>query len=273
MKQKMHMQLKLIIKQILPHALQVLKYYFPIKYGWFGNYKNWDVLFQSTTGYSNRKILEKARKALLHVLNGSYCYERDTVLFDYPDYRFPILSGLLLVMAQSNRKLNLIDFGGSFGSTFFQHRFFFNTLHEIRWHIVEQKDFVISGKSLLENNILRFNLSIEECIEDNKQINAILFSSVLQYLNTPYEFMERILQYNFKFILIDRTPFVLKGPDRLTKQIVHPSIYRASYPCWFFSKKKFLNFFMNSYELITEFNALDKANIPSEFKGFIFRRK
>ena len=100
----------------------------------------------------------------------------------------------------------------------------------------------------------------------------VFFSSVLQYIEKPYELLEQIKLKGIKYILIDRTPFI-KGKDRITIQKVHPKIYKARYPCWFFNKSKFLKSFIDKYELIMEFESLDKANINSEFRGFIFKRQ
>jgi hypothetical protein len=54
---------------------------------------------------------------------------------------------------------------------------------------------------------------------------------------------------------------------------VNPKFYKGTYPCWFLNKDKFLDAFEDEYKLISEFPALDKANIISEFKGFIFQKK
>ena len=84
--------------------------------------------------------------------------------------------------------------------------------------------------------------------------------------------LDTIILRQMKYIIVDRTPFI-EGDDRITIQKVHPSIYNATYPCWFFNKKKFIEYLSKAYELILEFDALDKANIASEFRGFLFRIK
>ena len=81
-----------------------------------------------------------------------------------------------------------------------------------------------------------------------------------------------------EFILFDRTSFIFKGPDRLTVQNVPHDIYKASYPCWFFNMDKFLSFFRDDYDLISEFDALaGKIRIDGKIagidKGFIIKKK
>jgi putative methyltransferase (TIGR04325 family) len=164
-----------------------------------------------------------------------------------------------------------LDFGGSLGSSYFQNKFFLDTIPDVNWCIVEQQEFVDAGRESFEDKRLHFFYSIEECLKSN-DIHVVLLSSVLQYLEEPYKLIGKIISHSPQYILIDRTPFV-KGNDRITVQNVNPNIYKGSYPCWFFSKEKFISSLSTDYELILEFDALDKANISSEFRGFIFHRK
>ena len=94
-------------------------------------------------------------------------------------------------------------------------------------------------------------------------------SSVLQYLENPYVFLKEVLEKNFKYILIDRTPFVY-GKDRLTIQKVNSKIYKASYSAWFFNEKSFREIFSGEYSLIDEFDTLDCSNISSKFKALLY---
>jgi len=51
-------------------------------------------------------------------------------------------------------------------------------------------------------------------------------------------------------------------------------IYEATYPAWIFNFEKFLNFFSKNYELVSDFESLDKININTvTFRGFIFKKK
>jgi putative methyltransferase (TIGR04325 family) len=101
-----------------------------------------------------------------------------------------------------------------------------------------------------------------------------LFSSVLQYVEFPYHILKEAIDSHIEYIIIDRTGFTLNDKDRITIQKVPSCIYEATYPCWFFSETNFLAFFEdNGYELVADFDALDKVNIPSRYKGFIFKRK
>jgi putative methyltransferase (TIGR04325 family) len=106
---------------------------------------------------------------------------------------------------------------------------------------------------------------------EKSDIQVVLFSSVLQYLEDPYGMLEKILSKKPEYIIVDRTPFI-DSDDRLTVQKVNPKIYKGSYPCWFFNEEKFVSYFRSNYIRVLEFDALDRANIRSRFKGFLFRR-
>ena len=246
-------------------------------YGWFGNYSSWEDAEKECTGYDSDKIFEKVKNALLKVKKGEAVYERDSVIFDHIEYSWPLLAGLMWIAAKGKNKLNIIDFGGSLGSAYFQNRIFLKELDELHLNIVEQKKFVECGKKYFENKQLRFFYDIEACLRENNS-NVILFSSVVQYLKEPYQFLEKILNYNFKYIIFDRTAFIEDDVDRITIQKVPPKIYKASYPAWFFSKKKFFKLFEEKYELIAEFQSpiISKINLGDtigEYNGFIFKLK
>ena len=101
----------------------------------------------------------------------------------------------------------------------------------------------------------------------------MLLSSVLSYLEDVDGMLASMLDRNLPYIIIDKTHFVTEGEDRITVQKVPSWIYEASYPCRFFNETKLLGFFGSAgYELVESFVSPDSANIPSVFKGFIFKR-
>ena len=69
-----------------------------------------------------------------------------------------------------------------------------------------------------------------------------------------------------KYILIDRTPFVNSGTERLTVQQVPPHIYDASYPAWLFNQEIFMKAFASQYDIVSE-----HINSVSEAEGITLR--
>jgi putative methyltransferase (TIGR04325 family) len=241
-----------------------------LMYGWHGNYTSWDAASLKCSGYDTDLILQKVKQSALKVKEGAAAYERDSFIFSEVQYSYELLSALMWIAARNHGKLNILDFGGSLGSTYYQNKLFLDSLEEVNWCIVEQPGFVQTGKELFEDERLRFFNDLNECFRFC-DIDVVLFSSVLQYLENPHEIIDQVITKKPEFIIIDRTPFTNK-PDRITVQKVNPSIYRGSYPCWFLNKSKFISRFTGSYKLIFEFESLDKANISSEFKGMLFER-
>lgn len=265
-------KIKQVIKNWMPPMLiNIGKYILKRDIVWYGNYVDWKEAKSDSLGYESNIILEKVKEAMFNVKNGNALYERDAQLFKIVEYSWPLLSGLMWISAIEGGKLNLIDFGGSLGSSYFQNREFLEELEEVNWNVVEQKHFVECGKNNFENETLHFYDSMDVCLEIEKP-NTIILSGVIQYLEKPYEFLEQVIKKSFKYIIIDRTPMTAAGKERLTIQRVSSSNFNISYPCWFFNEERFLDYFKKKYYLVAEFEAIDKANIASKFKGYIFRK-
>ena len=69
---------------------------------------------------------------------GEAVYERDSVIFDHIEYSFPVLCGLLRAAVEDDGKLNVLDFGGSLGSSYYQKKGFLAVCKHLRWSIIEQ---------------------------------------------------------------------------------------------------------------------------------------
>src|ERR1035437_1876797 len=266
---------KPILKSIIPPILSD-NMRFRSKYGWFGDYPSWEDAQKDSVGYDSELIFEKVKNSLLKVKNGEAVYERDSVLFDKVDYSWPLLASLLWIAAQKGNYLNIIDFGGSLGSTYFQNRKFLSAVKKLRWNIVEQDNFVNCGKKYFEDEMLKFYYDIGSCMKETNP-STILFSSSIQYIEKPYDLLANILKNKFEYIIFDLTGFISNGSrDRLTIQQVPPSIYEATYPCWFLNKEKFLSIFKNNYSLVEKFEGYLGQNIKinnridAKYLGFIF---
>ncbi len=241
-----------------------------------GDYASWQDALANSTGYDADLILEKVSSALLNVKSGEAVYERDSILFDRIEHPFPLLAGLLRAAAANEGKLTVLDFGGSLGSTYFQCRDFLSVLPQLHWCIVEQEKFVRRGREFFETDQLRFFFSMQECMEEVKP-NVILFSSVLQYIQNPFDLLKTVVDAGVQYIIIDRTPFSALNRDWLCVQSVSPEIYQASYPSWIFSEPSFELFLSEKFELTADFDGSDGCShvdeLPFKFKGMIWRRR
>ncbi len=236
---------------------------------WSGDYDSWGQLIDQCSGYSHEVILQKQIESTQAVLSGRAVFERDTCLFYEELFNFPVIASLL--RASEEGRLSVIDFGGAFGSTYHQNKSAFGDF-SVKWGIVEQLHFVKIGRERFSSDVISFHEDLGSAIRA-VQPQVLFSSSTFQYLEKPGEWIEKVISCGVPYILLDRISFNAAPRQRLTKQTVPESIYRAQYPCWFFSEAEFLRFFELQYDLIWQFHSLDQADIDSYFKGFFFRRK
>ena len=239
---------------------------------WSGDFENWQTALQDSQGYSSGEILVKVKNAVLKVKHGNAVYERDSVLFEKIEYSWPLLASLMWVATKNNSSLKVLDFGGSLGSSYFQNRKFLNDLSYVEWNVVEQKNFVTTGRDCIEDQTLQFFYSIDECINKKGKPDILILACTLPYIEKPYQLLSDLINYKIPHIIIDNTFFNYEDKDRITIQKVTPSIYPASYPCWFLSYKKVFEIMAHKYAIVSEH--LNESKIlldgkPIQYKGFL----
>jgi putative methyltransferase (TIGR04325 family) len=237
-----------------------------------GNFSTWEEAAALCDGYDSELILAKVLEATLKVKNGEAAYERDSVLFDEIDYSWPVTAALLWAAAKNGGKLDVLDFGGALGSSYFQNRSFLVGLQAVRWSIIEQSHYVEAGRKYIEDGPLKFYDTIDQCLLEGRP-NLVLFSSVLQYLPSPESAIDMCSKLGARLIVFDRTIVNNTKYNSIHIQITPSSIYEASYPCRSFSEEKLLNQLPTSYKLNSKFDSLNfpaLTRINSAFKGYIF---
>ena len=243
-----------------------------------GNYTTWDEAEKESTGYNAPVILERTKEAALKVKRGEAVYERDSVLFNEIQYSYPVLAAILWTAARYGGWLNVLDFGGSLGTSYFQNHAFLKRLPEYQWNVVEQPAYVDVGNQYFKDEFLYFFPDVKTCIEKTNNPNVVLCSSSIQYVKYPWETLRELAELKtVKCLIIDRTPFC-EGvfTDKVFVQKVPDEIYPAAYPIWIFSKEHFIGY-MNlfGFKVLAEFPALDhlKSPVNAEWKGMIFVRE
>jgi len=238
-----------------------------------GNFATWKEASAHCTGYDTEEILAKVLATTLKVKHGEAAFERDSVLFDQIEYVWPVLAGLMWTAVRSGGRLNVLDFGGALGSSYFQNQKFLQSLPDVHWNVVEQRHFVAAGRQYIQDERLRFYESIEECLIENRP-NVILLSSVLQYLESPTEIIRELNNVGALCLVIDRSPFSLNRQDKLVVQKVPAAVYLASYPMWIFSQSKFEqllaeNWYMVATTLSPEGSVRTAGNFEFSFQGML----
>lgn len=236
-----------------------------------GNYKTWNEAQKQCQGYDSEVIFERVKQSALSVRDGKACFERDGYLFYEQHTNFPILAILLSIYIETS-KLNVLDFGGSLGSMYFQHKDILQRIgKDTKWTVVEQAHFVEFGKQELCDNILNF----EYYMKDVEDCNCIIFGSTLQYLENYMEILQEALGKGCEYIIIDKTP--VSSAEWISIEQVHEPIYEASYTMRIFDKEELINIVKNmGYELVeswipeigTEFRIKDKRCV---FESMFFK--
>lgn len=237
-----------------------------------GNYKNWGDANANCQGYDSQIILEKVFLGVMETHSSPDLIERDSVVMSSMDISWPTLAGLLMSAARNKGELNVLDFGGSLGSSYFQYKKFIQSLELVRWRVVEQSAFAAKGKTHFSDGILSFHEDIGSCILSGSP-NVILLSSVLQYLENPVEILESLLALDVDLIILDRTPFLVddRDVDLIKIQKVPKLIYPASYPCRLFSERKLMSIFHKyNYTKLEQYDSIDNLSDLAIWSGCIF---
>ncbi|RXF78175.1 methyltransferase, TIGR04325 family [Desulfovibrio sp. DS-1] len=231
---------------------------------WQGNYPDWQSAVAASTGYDQEAIFVKVRDAARAVRDGKARWERDSALFYHEEYNLPLLSALMSVAAWNKGRLRVLDFGGAFGSTYWQHKHLLHKLDELSWNVVEQPRIVACGQAEFSTDELRFWLDIQACATAGP-VDVMLFSSVLQYLELPYALLEQAVTLQPQAIILARTPFAEEG-ERITIQHVPVEIYAANYPCRWLNRSRVTAILRENYCLLPDYRThLD----PPGFCGII----
>ena len=239
-----------------------------------GNFLTWRDAQLASAGYAHEEIVRRVYEAECKVRNGEAADERDSVLFESVQFSLPVMAALARIACMRNGNFRVLDFGGAFGGMYRQYRAFGLPGH-VSWNVVEQADFVRLGRSF-ETSELRFFTSLEEVLAGGLP-NLVLLSSVIQYLENPMEILRKITSTGVSHIVIDRTPCFDAEYDLLTVQRVPSEIYKASYPCWIFSRPSLLQVLEKDYRMVAAFT--DSASpwhgpgVKFDLAGFMLDRK
>jgi putative methyltransferase (TIGR04325 family) len=241
-----------------------------------GDYPNWSSAAAAARGYNAANILDIQRAAMRKVRDGEAVYERDSVLFDEIEYFFPTLASLLLIASRNGNRLSVLDFGGALGSSYYQNRAMLAHLEHLSWHVVEQPHFVAAGQAEFQNDQLRFFPTIAESAAASSP-DVVLLSSVLQYLESPLAFLANVMALKPHYILVDRTPVLDAGRERIVVQTVPPSIYPASYACRLFAPQVIETALAPAYRPLYGFEAHIGTEIVvdsqvAHYRGMLFQR-
>ena len=242
--------------------------------GW----SDWGAALAASGGYDDDAILERVRRATREVVAGRAAFERDGVTFAHWEPPFTILAPLLRHALRSDGRLDVVDFGGSLGSSYRQCQPLLPQLRALRWQVVEQPAFVRMGREEFSDAVLSFHDTLDSLAPAWPGApRALLGSSVLQYLADPDAHLAAWRAAGTGTLVLDRTP-VWDGPEhRACVQHVPESIYPGSYPCWILSRPRLLEAMGSGWRLVCEFDSAEgryqaEHGPAFDFRGFVWDR-
>ena len=202
--------------------------------------------------YESTSILQRVADSIQKVRRGEAAFERDGVAFPNENYHFPILAALLYV-ATRERRLTVLDFGGSLGSTYFQNRKLLEGL-PVDWNVVEQPHYVDYGNA----NVPEVNFCYKISDLRHKNINLAIASCSLSYTDDPIKYLTDILNVHAKFFIVDRTYFNFAPANRIALEHVPESIYKAVYPITLLNIAEFESLVTKFYRPVFYMPAFDR---------------
>jgi len=190
---------KRIVRFFLPNAKSQLRL--------TGPYLSYEAALAHSSGYDSPLILAMVKQAVVEVLEGRSAYERDGTAFATMPQRLKLRELLLKYLSPT---ANVVDFGGGLGGTFINNRDLVSVGQH--WAVIEQPTFVTAGQELAHD----YGLQVEfhsNFLAPSTPIDLLILSSVLPYLQSPYEILKQALKLAPKLILIDRTAFIDHGEE------------------------------------------------------------
>ncbi|CAK0763319.1 Methyltransferase, TIGR04325 family [Gammaproteobacteria bacterium] len=267
---------KRIIRRWLPQGLRDLfNYWAGYAIFYRGEYVDWASAQAAAGGYDDDALLRRFTEAALAVKLGNAAWERDGVIWDHIPANMPLFAALGRVALAQGGRLSVLDFGGALGSSYIQCRNFFTEAVELTWSVVEQPKLVTVGQQRIAHDNLYFYSTISQVIAAQRP-NVALLSSVLQYLEQPWEVLDQIIAAGIPYLVIDRHPCSVTH-ELITIQVIPSSLYPASYPSWLFDCPRMLAILAQQYRLLATWEGKDPQirgwGKAAEFNGYFLQRK
>ena len=239
-------------------------------------FSGWDQARAASSGYDAPVILQRTLEATRRVLCGEAAWCRDGVPFPRPEYFWPLMAALMRVAAANDNCVRVLDFGGSLGCTYLQHRALLRSLRRVEWVVVEQPVVAGCGREHVLVDGLQFHDDIPSALSLGAP-DLVLLSSVLQYVGDPRAIMRELRYSGARAMVVDRTPVHDTGDANLiVVQRAPRRVYSATYPCHIFSHAG-LRELLAGWEILADFPAAEGrfrlgGRRSFEFRGMLLER-
>lgn len=238
-----------------------------------GDYADWEEAVADCGDWQS--MLEGDIDAVNKVLRGEGAWVQDAQLFYEPKYNYCLCGAILrCALQKKDRQVRVLDIGGALGNSWFQNLAYFADAVKMEYIIAEQDNYAEYGHRNLERDGLKFIKSIDDW-QRGERFDLILLSGSLEYIDRYQEFLDRIVQANPRYIMLDR--LAVGDRARICKQTVPPTHNaKGSYAFRIFSEEEVMRFFGEGYELIEKDRATTPGRIffedgKADYRYYVFR--
>jgi putative methyltransferase (TIGR04325 family) len=178
----------------------------------------------------------------------------------------PLLSAILL----AGGRARVLDFGGNLGLVYFDvSRLAGNTIDW--WNIVDLPEIVAHGNQQFADTKMRFFSTIDEAVVHGRP-NIVLCFHVLQYLESPFEYVSRLMSLAPDIFVIHEFP--IANRERFMVQHLMPELGGGSRPIRIFNQGDIAEAFIG-YELVEEIGLppWDRTLVDARHVARVYRRR
>lgn len=181
-----------------------------------------------------------------------------------------LLSPLLSAMLLAAGRARVLDFGGNLGLVYFDVRHLADNCVDW-WHVVDLPDIVALGNHEFADLKLRFFKTIDEALVAGSP-NIVLCFHVLQYLESPFELLSRLLSLTPEVFVLHEFP--VADRERFMVQHLLPELGGGSRPVRIFCQDEITAAFVD-YDLIEEIGLppWDRTLVDARHVARIYRRR
>jgi putative methyltransferase (TIGR04325 family) len=220
---------------ILPPKFKVLIRACLSRFIGFTEVESWKIAVEKSVGYQDDNVTDPIVDQALH-------FRLQTKNSTLVSSRYQqVASAMLYCLTSSDysrdRPWRVLDFGGGGGEYYFQFQALAPNLR-LEWTVLETAALsrAMEGSQTGNDNITWIS-SIEDVAES---YDAILCSSVFQYIEEPYEMLSK-LSNKSNYLIINRIPTISDRESFVALQRIRTGGRRGSYPAHFFNESDFLS--------------------------------
>jgi putative methyltransferase (TIGR04325 family) len=209
-----------------------------------GPLASWADALRQSDGWDAPAITRKTLEVSRQVRDGTIAFQQDTIAHESVRYSATVLAFLLLATSGRTGRCEIIDFGGSLGTHYYQNRKILAQItgSTVGWNIVERPDIAALGREHFREPGLTFFASLAEAKAAlSAPPAAFLFSGSLQCLEEPFRALDDAVALGARVLAFDR--LLVSPGERHEIYLQRPNpqrYYRATYPAWCFAKGPFI---------------------------------